>query len=94
MTAGIRRVGSWSSRDVIDVEDSLRDSVSMEVFQGLNGGGTLGQTNGSTHTRPNDNVSDCSKRVSKSSLEEDTEQSDRCMWHGGLLGCSAPCGGP
>ena len=51
----------------------------MEKLQGLSGGGSLGLTNGGGTTRPNDDASDWSKRVNKSSLEEDTEHSYRCM---------------
>ena len=49
-----------SSRGVI-VKDSLRDSISMEILQGLSGSGSLGLTNGGATTRPNGNASDCSK---------------------------------
>ena len=84
---------SWvrTSRDVI-VKDLLRDSVGIEVLQGLSSGDTPGLSNRSAYTCTNDLISDCSKRVNKSSLEECAEHSNRYMspaivaW----TGCSSP----
>jgi hypothetical protein len=60
----------------------LRNSVNTEVLQGLSGGGTPGQSDGSAYTRPNDDIFDCSKRVNDSFLSE-CENTDSYMSLGG-----------
>ena len=69
LSKSLERRKAGSSQDVTDVKVLLRDSVSAEVLQSLNGGSTLCLNNGNASTLPDDNISDCSQHVNESNLE-------------------------